>query len=179
MNKIRMQLLEFAVLITLIMFSVATYFASLANYLGTAIPIFIMIALAIIYPSVEVIISSKKYGHGIWYNRLFNNFEFHIGSLTDWNTIAIRVARIRRIALKMDVSVFFYTNHYDQHRLDELAKRLNVALEIRPANWLQALFYRATCFIVTFYKVEAWKRKKYPVLHCVMNPGKRKLPLNV
>ncbi|MDN8593087.1 hypothetical protein Q0V21_30630 [Paenibacillus sp. 11B] len=179
MHKIRMQLLEFMAVVTIILFSVAIYFASLANYLGTAIPIFLMIALAIIYPSVEVFISSKRYGHGIWYIRLFNNLELHIGPLTDWNTIAIRVARIRRIALKMNVSVFFYTNHYDKHRLDELAKRLNVAIEIRPANLLQALFYRATCFIVTFYKVEAWKRKKYPVLRCVMNPEKSKLPLNV
>lgn len=161
--KIKMQIIEFLLAVSFIMFVFGMFFASKANILGTFTPLFIMLATAI-YTIVEVTISYKKYGHGIWYNRLFNTFEFHIGSVTDWNTIALRAVRTRRVALKKGGSVLLYTDHYDEERLRELAKKINVLIEIRRPNFLQWLVYKGTCFVVTFYKMEAWKRKKHPVL---------------
>lgn len=152
---------------------IGSFFALRANYLGTFIPLFFIIA-AIIYSIVEVIISTKKYGDGIWYIRLFNTFEFHIGSLTDWDKIAKRAARIRRLALKKGVSILFYTDHYKEERLHELAKNLKISVEIRRANPLQWLAYKCTSMGATFYKKKSWKRKKFPVLRCIIEPGNNK-----
>lgn len=152
---------------------IGSFFAFRANILGTSISLILIIA-AIIYAIVEVTISNKKYGQGIWYNRLFNTFEFHIGSLTDWSMIAKRAARIRRLALKKGGSVLFYTDHYKEERLHELAKNMNISIEIRRANPLQWLAYKYTSIAVTFYKLEAWKRKKYPLVRCIMEPGNNK-----
>lgn len=86
--------------------------------------------------------------------------------------IAIRAAKIRRLALKKGVSVIFYTDHYKEERLHELAKNMNIPIEIRRANPLQWLAYKCTSIGATFYKKEAWKRKKYPLVRCVMEPGR-------
>ncbi|MGG4132486.1 hypothetical protein ABEW19_29975 [Paenibacillus illinoisensis] len=174
--KIKMQIIEFLFAVSFIMFVFGMFFASKANILGTFTPLFIILATAI-YTIVEVSISYKKYGHGIWYNRIFNTLEFHIGSLTDWNTIAIRVAKTRRVAFKKGVSVLFYTDHYEKERLYELAKKINLVIEIRRANWLQCIVYKSKCFVTTFYMVEAWKRKKHPVLRCIIDPSINKSSL--
>lgn len=168
--KIKLQITEFVFSLSFTMAIIGSFFAIRANILGTSISLFFLIA-AIIYPIVEVTISNKKYGHGIWYNRLFNTFEFHIGSLTDWNMIAVRAAKIRRLASKKGVSVLFYTDHYKEERLHELAKNMNISIEIRRANPLQWLAYKCTSIGATFYKKEAWKRKKYPLVRCIMEPG--------
>lgn len=171
--KIRLQITEFVFSLSFTMAIIGSFFAFRANILGTSISLILIIA-AIIYAIVEVTISNKKYGQGIWYNRLFNTFEFHIGSLTDWSMIAKRAARIRRLALKKGVSVLFYTDHYKEERLHELAKNTNISIEIRRANPLQWLAYKCTSIGATFYKIEAWKRKKYPLVRCIMEPGNNK-----
>lgn len=40
--------------------------------------------------------------------------------------IAVRAAKIRRLASKKGVSVLFYTDHYKEERLHELAKNMNI-----------------------------------------------------
>lgn len=93
---------------------------------------------------------------------MIRKIEFHIGRTS--NIIAIRrgFQEAINLATKIKVNIVFYTNHFQQERLEEFCKAIEYEFKIRKGTSLESIGYYLPYYMLTLGK----KRNQYKLLLC-------------